>query len=145
MRLTQLNVSILLKREQHFHDHIVSLRSVLLRCLYQAMTKRVEVSIFPLRLWFSDWILKLVWRCAIFLSVMMKYYVSVVRCPPMSPVSDGYYRCHPSSDMVQGTTCHFGCYRGHKLQGHSSLTCEGHIDDTVGRWTSRQPTCESEL
>ena len=76
---------------------------------------------------------------------MMKYNVSVVRCPPMSPVSDGYYRCHPSSDMVQGTTCHFGCYRGHKLQGNSSLTCEGHIDDTVGCWTSRQPTCESEL
>lgn len=66
-------------------------------------------------------------------------FVLVVRCPLLSPVSDGYYMCHPSNDMVQGTQCQFGCYRGHYLVGNHSIKCEG----KTGHWYPQQPKCDS--
>ena len=73
-------------------------------------------------------------------------YVKGRSCPRLSPISDGYYQCHPSSDMVQGTTCRFGCYRGHRLTTNYTKTmCIGSIDIEEGRWSSPQPKCKSKL
>ncbi|CAG2227187.1 unnamed protein product [Mytilus edulis] len=65
-------------------------------------------------------------------------YNAVVRCPLLTPVSDGYYMCHPSNDMVQGTQCQFGCYRGHYLVGNRSIECDG----KTGKWYPQQPKCD---
>jgi hypothetical protein len=66
---------------------------------------------------------------------------TVTRCPDRSgTIQDGYRRCHPSSDMVLGTVCWYGCYQGHTLKGAPSrIECT----DT-GKWSNRdEPYCES--
>ena len=66
---------------------------------------------------------------------------TVTRCPDRSgTIQDGYRRCHPSSDMVLGTVCRYGCYQGHTLKGApSTIECT----DT-GEWSNRdEPYCES--
>ncbi|CAG2209565.1 unnamed protein product [Mytilus edulis] len=68
--------------------------------------------------------------------------VKVVRCPAVSPMPDGYYVCHPSNDLVQGATCQFGCYRGHKLSGHQTIECKGTLYESRGHWNNPQPICE---
>ncbi|XP_063419373.1 sushi, von Willebrand factor type A, EGF and pentraxin domain-containing protein 1-like [Mytilus trossulus] len=77
-------------------------------------------------------------RAGNFKTCSVKVVVKVVRCPPLSPVSDGYYMCHPSNDMVQGTHCQFGCYRGHYLVGNSSIECDG----KTRKWYPQQPKCD---
>ncbi|CAC5354903.1 unnamed protein product [Mytilus coruscus] len=73
---------------------------------------------------------------------IVKVTVKVVRCPAVSPIRNGYYVCHPSDDLVQGTSCYFGCYRGHKLSGHQTIECIGTIDKSHGHWNNPQPICE---
>lgn len=74
---------------------------------------------------------------------MLLNIFAVVRCPAVSPIRDGYFVCHPSNDLVQGATCHFGCYRGHKLSGYQTIECIGTIDKSYGHWNNPQPICES--
>ena len=67
-------------------------------------------------------------------------YVNVIRCPARSgTIQDGYRRCYPSSDMVLGTVCWYGCYQGHTLKGAPSR-----IECTyTGKWSNRdEPYCE---
>lgn len=67
----------------------------------------------------------------------------VVRCSTVSSIRDGYFVCHPSDDLVQGASCHFGCYRGHRLTGHQSIKCIGTIDKDQGHWSGPKPICKS--
>ncbi|XP_052070045.1 sushi, von Willebrand factor type A, EGF and pentraxin domain-containing protein 1-like isoform X2 [Mytilus californianus] len=67
-------------------------------------------------------------------------YVKVIRCPVRSStIPDGYRVCHPSSDMVLGTVCWYGCYQGHILKGAPSrIECL-----ETGQWSSQnEPYCE---
>ncbi|XP_063444324.1 sushi, von Willebrand factor type A, EGF and pentraxin domain-containing protein 1-like [Mytilus trossulus] len=69
-----------------------------------------------------------------------KIKVKVTRCPVRSNnIPDGYRTCHPSSDMVYGTVCWYGCYQGHTLKGAPSrIECL-----ETGEWSSpNQPYCE---
>ncbi|XP_033728072.1 uncharacterized protein LOC117317375 [Pecten maximus] len=63
--------------------------------------------------------------------------VEVPRCENLPSLADGYYMCHPSSDMVKGTVCRFGCYNGHRLVGDRSTRCTEY-----GTWTNNIPKCE---
>ncbi|CAG2192208.1 unnamed protein product [Mytilus edulis] len=69
-----------------------------------------------------------------------KITVKVIRCPVRSnSIPDGYRTCHPSSDMVYGAVCWYGCYQGHTLKGAPSrIECL-----ETGEWSSpNQPYCE---
>lgn len=69
--------------------------------------------------------------------------IVVIRCPPLSRnIPDGYRMCHPSTDMVMGTVCHYGCYQGHELKGGPSRSeCLGY-----GQWSiAKEPHCESKI
>lgn len=69
----------------------------------------------------------------------MGIFFLVIRCPTIPYVSDGYYICHPSDDMIYGTVCRFGCYAGHKLTGgRSEITCT-----QTGKWSNPFPKCKS--
>lgn len=64
--------------------------------------------------------------------------VKVIRCPQIPSVSDGYYICHPSDDMIYGAVCRFGCYAGHELIGGiSEITCT-----QEGKWSNSFPRCQ---
>lgn len=66
--------------------------------------------------------------------------VKVIRCPRRSgSIPDGYRTCHPSSDMVFGAVCWYGCYQGHTLKGAPSrIECL-----ETGEWSSpKEPYCE---
>ena len=47
---------------------------------------------------------------------------------------------HPSTDMVMGTVCHYGCHQGHELkEGPPRSEC---LDS--GKWSiAKEPHCES--
>lgn len=60
------------------------------------------------------------------------------RCPKIPDVSDGYYICHPSDDMIYGAVCKFGCYAGHELKGVSEITCNQNEE-----WSNSFPQCQS--
>lgn len=63
----------------------------------------------------------------------------MIRCPKIPNVSDGYYMCHPSDDMIYGAVCRFGCYAGHELTGGvSEITCT-----KEGKWSNSFPRCQS--
>lgn len=69
----------------------------------------------------------------------LTYSISVIRCPKIPNVSDGYYICHPSDDMIYGAVCRFGCYAGHELTGGTSeITCT-----QSGKWSNTFPLCQS--
>lgn len=69
----------------------------------------------------------------------MGNFISVIRCPQIPSVSDGYYICHPSDDMIYGAVCRFGCYAGHELIGGiSEITCT-----QEGKWSNSFPRCQS--
>lgn len=69
----------------------------------------------------------------------MGIFFLVIRCPTIPNISDGYYICHPSDDMVYGAVCRFGCYAGHKLTGGTSeITCT-----QEGKWSNSFPKCQS--
>lgn len=69
----------------------------------------------------------------------MTHSISVIRCPKIPNVSDGYYICHPSDDMIYGAVCRFGCYAGHELTGGTSeITCT-----QSGKWSNTFPRCQS--
>lgn len=64
--------------------------------------------------------------------------VKVIRCPVIPHIQDGYYRCHPSYDMIYGAVCRFGCYAGHGLSGGSKeTTCT-----QSGKWSQKIPHCQ---
>lgn len=64
--------------------------------------------------------------------------VKVIRCPTIPKISDGYYICHPSDDMIYGAACRFGCYEGHELTGGTSeITCS-----SLGKWSDSFPRCQ---
>ncbi|XP_060077180.1 sushi, von Willebrand factor type A, EGF and pentraxin domain-containing protein 1-like [Ylistrum balloti] len=67
-------------------------------------------------------------------------YVTVIRCPVLKRMTDGYVICHRSDDMVLGSYCEFGCYEGHELIGPNYTECL-----STGRWSSwtiQQPGCQ---
>ncbi|KAJ8304922.1 hypothetical protein KUTeg_018505 [Tegillarca granosa] len=67
-----------------------------------------------------------------------------IRCPNLHDVSDGYYVCHPSDDMLLGTICRFGCYHGHDLVGPHAMKCIRSVDD--GIWNvAKQPYCQKSV
>lgn len=71
-------------------------------------------------------------------SCSFKVNVTVIRCPKIPNVSDGYYICHPSDDMIYGAVCRFGCYAGHELTGGTSeITCT-----QSGKWSNTFPRCQ---
>lgn len=68
------------------------------------------------------------------------FCIKVVRCPVLSAnICDGYRVCNPSSDMVKGTVCKYGCYQGHDLKGPSQSECT----ESGGWSTAQEPYCES--
>lgn len=63
----------------------------------------------------------------------------MIRCPTIPKISNGYYICHPSDDMIYGAACRFGCYEGHELTGGTSeITCS-----SLGKWSDSFPRCQS--
>ncbi|CAG2221268.1 unnamed protein product [Mytilus edulis] len=69
-------------------------------------------------------------------------HINVVRCAVLATnIPDGYRICHPSSDMVKGTVCRYGCYQGHDLKGPSRSECT-----ETGDWSIvQEPYCESAI
>ena len=61
----------------------------------------------------------------------INYFLIVVRCSSLEPPNDGYVK--PSSctgSPVYGTTCHFSCPKGYRLQGEPVASC---LSD--GQWS----------
>ncbi|KAH3713144.1 hypothetical protein DPMN_072929 [Dreissena polymorpha] len=66
----------------------------------------------------------------------MNVRVKVVRCKQPTPISNGYFICHPSTDFIRGGQCDYGCYYGFDLVGERRRTC---MDN--GEWSSPDPKC----
>ena len=66
--------------------------------------------------------------------------LSVIRCPSVKPIKNGYTICHPGHDPRYGASCVFGCYDGHDLEGASYIECL-----KSGIWSSSQPYCKSKI
>lgn len=71
---------------------------------------------------------------------IFEHISTVIRCPRIPHVNDGYYHCYPvSDDTVYGSVCRFGCYGGHSLTGgKSEVTCT-----KSGKWSGALPKCQS--
>ena len=48
--------------------------------------------------------------------------------------------CSPSNDYRYGGTCQYGCFRGYRMRGQSSVECR-----YTGDWSGRAPSCESKF
>ena len=63
--------------------------------------------------------------------INLRHFLIVVRCSSLEPPNDGYVK--PSSctgSPVYGTTCHFSCPKGYRLQGEPVASC---LSD--GQWS----------
>ncbi|KAL3870939.1 hypothetical protein ACJMK2_038967 [Sinanodonta woodiana] len=69
-----------------------------------------------------------------------KIIIKVIRCPKIRGIADGFFLCQPLTDYLNGTTCRFGCYKGHYLTGPETIQCLA-----SGQWSSQTPICEKTL
>ncbi|XP_059529276.1 P-selectin isoform X1 [Myotis daubentonii] len=61
-----------------------------------------------------------------------------IRCPELFAPEQGSLDCSDTrGEFNVGSTCHFSCRGGFKLQGSSSVQCTA-----SGRWTAPPPTCQ---
>ncbi|XP_073660753.1 P-selectin isoform X3 [Tursiops truncatus] len=61
-----------------------------------------------------------------------------IKCPELSAPERGSLDCPDShGEFTAGSTCHFSCNEGFKLEGSSHVECTA-----SGRWTAPRPTCD---
>uniref|UniRef100_A0A8C6APG7 p-selectin n=1 Tax=Monodon monoceros TaxID=40151 RepID=A0A8C6APG7_MONMO len=61
-----------------------------------------------------------------------------IKCPELSAPERGSLDCPDThGEFTAGSTCHFSCNEGFKLEGSSHVECTA-----SGRWTAPRPTCD---
>ncbi|KAL2771318.1 P-selectin precursor [Daubentonia madagascariensis] len=61
-----------------------------------------------------------------------------IKCPELFTPEQGSLYCSDTlGEFNIGSTCHFSCYKGFKLEGYNTLECT-----TSGRWSAPPPTCK---
>ncbi|XP_028344496.1 P-selectin isoform X4 [Physeter macrocephalus] len=61
-----------------------------------------------------------------------------IKCPELSAPEQGSLDCPDThGEFTAGTTCHFSCNKGFKLEGSNHVECTA-----SGRWTAPRPTCD---
>ncbi|XP_066886561.1 P-selectin isoform X6 [Kogia breviceps] len=61
-----------------------------------------------------------------------------IKCPELSAPEQGSLDCPDThGEFTAGTTCHFSCNEGFKLEGSNHVECTA-----SGRWTAPRPTCD---
>ncbi|XP_028344495.1 P-selectin isoform X3 [Physeter macrocephalus] len=62
-----------------------------------------------------------------------------IKCPELSAPEQGSLDCPDThGEFTAGTTCHFSCNKGFKLEGSNHVECTA-----SGRWTAPRPTCDA--
>ncbi|XP_066886574.1 P-selectin isoform X8 [Kogia breviceps] len=62
-----------------------------------------------------------------------------IKCPELSAPEQGSLDCPDThGEFTAGTTCHFSCNEGFKLEGSNHVECTA-----SGRWTAPRPTCDA--
>ncbi|XP_053461910.1 P-selectin isoform X3 [Nycticebus coucang] len=61
-----------------------------------------------------------------------------IKCPELFAPEQGSLNCSDTQGEFEvGSTCHFSCNKGFKLEGYNNLECT-----TSGRWSAPLPTCK---